>query len=56
MVTDPLHDVTNVLCVEKADRQPHQFGNEVGNQGNAYPCIHVQADPTLNETDSRLGN
>ena len=54
MVANPLQDITYVFRVEKADRQSHQFGNEVGNQGDANPGIHVQADPALNETDSHL--
>lgn len=29
---------------------------KVGNQGNALPGIHVQANPTLNKADSRLGD
>ena len=56
MVTNPLQDIPYVFRIEKADRQPHQFGYEVGNQGDAYPGVHVKADPALDEAYSHLGN
>lgn len=56
VVANPLHDITYVLRIKKADRQPHQLGDKVRNQSNAYPGIHVQTDPTLDKTDSCLCN
>ena len=56
MIADALHDVTDVLCIEEANGQSHQFGNKVGDQRNADASVHVQANPALDKSNSHLGD
>ena len=55
MITDALHDVPDILRIEEADRQPHQFREEIGYQRDADPGIHLQGNPRLDKPHSHLG-
>ena len=54
VVSDPLHDVAHHFHVEKRNRQPHQFGQKIGNERDADPGGYVQRQPALDQTVRRL--
>ena len=56
MISDTLHNVTCHFRIEIAKRQLHQLGEEIGNQCNVYPRIHVQQYPTTNKLYRKTGN
>jgi len=54
MIADALQNITNHSGIKKANRQSHQFGEKIGNQGNIDPRAEVQHNPTLNKFNRRL--
>ena len=56
MITDALQDVPDIFGVEETNREFHQFGQKIGNQGNADSCVCMQGDPALDKPHSRLSN
>ena len=55
MVAHPLQQVAHHLRVEEAQRQPRQFRQEVGDQRDVDPAVHVQQDPAPDELHRELG-
>ena len=54
VVLDALHDISRHLRVEEGDGQAHQFGEKVGNQGDAHARGHVQHQPVADEVVRQL--
>jgi len=45
IVSDALHNIADIFGVKEANRQFHQFGQEIGNQRNADSCVGMQVNP-----------
>ena len=54
MVLDSLHYVSGHLRVEECDRESHELGQEVGDQGDADPCGHVEHQPASDKVVGEL--
>src|SRR3954462_6260063 len=52
MVVDALCNIADHFCVEKTDRQFHQFDKEVGDDGDIDTAVHVQQYPAPDHFDS----
>lgn len=53
MVIDALHNIAGHLCVEKGDRQVHQFDKKVGYERNVNPCAEMEQYPTPDDFHTR---
>ena len=49
MVADALHNVPHHFRVEETERQPHQLREEIRNQRDVDPRVHMQQDPAPDE-------
>ena len=54
VVLYPLHQVTGQPSIEKANGQPHEFDQKIGDQPNVHPSPNVQEHPASQKTNSDL--
>ena len=56
MVADALHDVAHHFRIEEMKRQPHQFGKEIGDQGDIDPRVDMQQNPATDKIHGEFGH